>query len=75
MDDLDFTGSAVLARVLASLARDGIAFVACDIQQPVIKQLELDGLLETIGAEHVYGDTDDVIKAYKTQVLGEDPNA
>ncbi len=71
LDDLDFTGSAVLARVLATLAKEGITFVACDIQQPVLRELERDGLLETIGAEHVFGDTDDVIKAYKTQVLGE----
>ena len=74
LDDLDFTGSAVLARVLATLAKEGITFVACDIQQPVLRELERDGLLETIGAEHVFGDTDDVIKAYKTQVLGETPD-
>jgi high affinity sulfate transporter 1 len=71
MDDLDFTGSTVLARVLTGLTKEGITFVACDIQKPVLKELERDGLLATIGAEHVFGDTDDVIRAYKAQVLGE----
>ena len=71
MDDLDFTGSTVLVRVLAGLAKEGITFVACDIQKPVLKELERDGLLETIGAEHIFGDTDDVIRAYKAEVLGE----
>ena len=71
LDDLDFTGSAVLARILEKLSRDGIVFVVCDVQKPVLKELKRDGLLATIGAEHVFGDTDDVIKAYKAQVLGE----
>jgi MFS superfamily sulfate permease-like transporter len=75
MADLDFTGSTVLVRVLARLAKEGITFVACDIQKPVLRELERDGLLETIGAEHIFGDTDDVIKAYKAQVLGEAPDA
>ncbi len=75
MDDLDFTGSTVLARVLAAMTKEGITFVACDIQKPVLKELERDGLLETIGATHIFGDTDDVIRAYKSQVLGEAPNA
>ena len=71
MDDLDFTGSTVLARVLDAMAKEGVTFVACDIQKPVLRELERDGLLATIGAEHIFGDTDDVIRAYKAQVLGE----
>jgi sulfate permease, SulP family len=71
MDDLDYTGSAVLKRTLDGLAREGITFVACDVPAPVLQELERDGLLAQIGADHVFGDTDDVIKAYKSRVLGE----
>jgi SulP family sulfate permease len=71
VDDLDFTGSTILARVLTRLGKEGITFVACDIQKPVLTPLGRDGLLDPIGAEHVFGDTDDVIRAYKAQVLGE----
>ena len=71
LDDLDYTGSAVLKRVLDGLRKEGITFVACDVPEPVLQELERDGLLSEIGREHVFGDTDDVIKAYKSQVLGE----
>jgi high affinity sulfate transporter 1 len=70
-DDLDYTGSAALKRVLDGLRKEGIAFVACDVPEPVLQELERDGLLSEIGREHVFGDTDDVIKAYKRQALGE----
>ena len=70
MDDLDYTGSAILKRVLDRLRMEGITFVACDVPEPVLAELERDGLLAEIGREHVFGDTDDVIKAYKNQVLG-----
>ncbi len=75
MDDLDYTGSAVLKRVLDGLEQQGITFVACDVQEPVRQELERDGLLAAIGPDHVFGDTDDVIKAYKTRVLGEGHDA
>jgi SulP family sulfate permease len=71
LDDLDYTGSAVLKRVLDGLGKEGITFVACDVPEPVLRELERDGLLAEIGRENVFGDTDDVIKAYKRQVLGE----
>ena len=67
MDDLDYTGSAVLRRVLDGLRKQGITFVACDVPKPVLEELERDGLLDEIGEEHIFGDTDDVIKAYKSQ--------
>jgi len=71
LDDLDYTGSAVLERVLDGLRKEGITFVACDVPEPVLQELERDGLLSEIGSDHVFGDTDDVIKAFKSQVLGE----
>jgi len=71
LDDLDYTGSAVLKRVMDGLREEGITFVACDVPEPVLRELVRDGLLSEIGRDHVFGDTDDVIKAYKSQVLGE----
>jgi len=71
MDDLDYTGSAVLRRALDGLRKAGITFVACDVPEPVLRELERDGLLAEVGREHVFGDTDDVIKAFMSQVLGE----
>ena len=75
LDDLDYTGSAVLKRVLDRLQKEGITFVACDVPEPVLRELERDGLLAEIGREHVFGDTDDVIKAYKSLVLGQGRDA
>jgi sulfate permease, SulP family len=75
MDDLDYTGSAVLKRVLDGLRAADITFVTCDVPEPVRRELERDGLLDEIGPEHIFGDTDDVIRAYKSQVLSEDRDA
>jgi len=75
MDDLDYTGSAVLRRVLEGLRKEGITFVACDVPEPVLKELARDGLLAEIGEEHIFGDTDDVIKAYQSQMLAEGRDA
>jgi sulfate permease, SulP family len=75
LDDLDYTGSAVLDRVLKTLEKEGITFVACDVPEPVLRELERDGLLAEIGKEHIFGDTDDVIRAYKSRVLGEGSDA
>ena len=69
MDDLDYTGSALLRRALQTIRSEGITFVACDVPAPVIAELERDGLLEEIGREHIFGDTDDVVRAYKRQVM------
>jgi len=74
LDDLDYTGSALLTRILDALEKQGITFVVCDIQEPVRRELVRDGLLAQIGEENVFGDTDDVIRAYKERVLREDPD-
>jgi sulfate permease, SulP family len=65
MGDLDFTGSAVLRRGLEQLKQAGVTFVLCDIQDPVRAEMKKDGLLEIIGEEHVFADTDDVLAAYQ----------
>ena len=67
VNDIDFTAIEVLERVIKGLQENGITFVACDVQAPVRLELERDGLVTLIGPEHIFGDTDDVIKAYKEE--------
>ena len=69
MDDLDYTGSALLRRALEAFRSEGVTFVACDVPAPVLRELERDGLLDEMGRDHIFGDTDDVVREYKRRVL------
>jgi sulfate permease, SulP family len=73
LDDLDFTGSAVLKRVLEGLKEQGITFVICDLQEPVRAEFRRDGLLDMVGRDCVFGDTDDVLDAYSAQAKMREP--
>ena len=70
MDDLDYTGSAILRRGLDQLQQAGITFVLCDVQEPVLAEMKKDGLVDLIGEQHFFGDTDDVLRAYKALTAG-----
>ena len=65
MDDLDYTGSAVLRGTLDGARKRGVTMVFCDLQAPVRAELKRDGLLDVIGEQHIYGDVDDVLDAYR----------
>jgi len=65
IEDLDFSGSAVLRATLEELGRRGITFVASDIQEPVLAELKRDGLLEIIGEDHVFEGVGDALRAYR----------
>ena len=65
VNDVDFTATLWLERTVRELSRRGIRVVLCDVSDPVRGELRRDGLLELIRPEFVYGDTDDVIRAYK----------
>ena len=65
VEDLDFSGSAVLKATLEDLGRRGITFVATDVQEPVLAELKRDGLLEVIGEAHVFEGVGDVLRAYQ----------
>jgi sulfate permease, SulP family len=65
--DVDFTATAVLELIVRRLQQDGVTFVVCDVADPVLVEMKRDGLAALIGEEHIYGDTDDVIKAYKRE--------
>jgi SulP family sulfate permease len=65
IEDLDFSGSAVLKATIEALRRQGVTFALCDVQEPVMKELRRDGLLEIIGEEHVLDTPADVLRAYR----------
>ena len=65
IEDVDFSGSAVLKATIGELARHGITFVICDLQDPVADELKRDGLLELIGDALILDDMNDVLRAYR----------
>ena len=64
VEDLDFSGSAVLKGMVEGLAKRGITFVVCDVQDPVQAELKRDGLFDLIGDKFVFADVNDVLRAY-----------
>jgi MFS superfamily sulfate permease-like transporter len=65
IEDLDFSGSAVLKAIVEGLGKQGVTFVLCDVQDPVRAELERDGLLELIGADHVFDGPGEALQAYR----------
>jgi MFS superfamily sulfate permease-like transporter len=65
IEDLDYSGSAVLRATVDELGRRGVTFVACAVQEPVLAELKRDGLLEIIGEEHLFHAPADVLRAYR----------
>jgi MFS superfamily sulfate permease-like transporter len=65
IEDLGFSGSAVLKATIEALRKQGVTFALCDVQEPVMKELRRDGLLEIIGEEHVLATPADVLRAYR----------
>ena len=65
IEDLDFSGSAVLRATVDELGKRGVTFVACAVQEPVLAELKRDGLLEIIGEEHLFHAPADVLRAYR----------
>ena len=73
VNDVDFTATLWLERTVRELSNRDIRVVLCDVSGPVLGELKRDGLLDLIGPEHLFGDTDDVIKAYKEATGISDP--
>ncbi len=71
--DVDFTATLWLERTVRDLHARGITVVLCDVADPVRAELKRDGLLDLIGPQRVFGDTDDVIRAYKLETGITDP--
>jgi SulP family sulfate permease len=65
IEDLDFSGSAVLKATVQGLGKQGVTFVLCDVQDPVRAELKRDGLLGLIGEARIFEDANDVLRAFK----------
>lgn len=66
--DVDFTSAATLKKVYTQLKKLGITLVLCEVVQPVMNELDRDGITEMIGREHIFESVQDVIEAYKRSV-------
>lgn len=64
--DIDFTASDTLKNVYTQLEKQGIILVLSDVVQPVMNELDKDGIKKLIGKEHIFESVQDVIEAYKS---------
>jgi SulP family sulfate permease len=69
MSDLDYTGSRVLRQVLDQLDRDHLHFAIARAGHHVRTSLDRSGLLDRIGADHLYPSVDEAV----TGLLGSGP--
>jgi MFS superfamily sulfate permease-like transporter len=65
VEDVDFSGSAVLKAVVEELRKQDVTLVMSDVAEPVMAELQRDGLLDLIGKEHVFTGAQDMLAAYK----------
>jgi SulP family sulfate permease len=63
--DVDSTGVAVLADLADDLASRGITLALARVKAPVSAYLARAGVLEKVGAEHVYLEVDDAVAAFE----------
>lgn len=64
--DIDFTASYTLKNVYTQLEKMDITLVLSDVVQPVMNELDRDGITKLIGREHIFESVRDVIEAYKS---------
>jgi MFS superfamily sulfate permease-like transporter len=65
VEDVDFSGSAVLKAVVEELQKQDVTLVMSDVAEPVMAELQRDGLLDLIGKEHLFESAQDVLAAFK----------
>lgn len=65
MHDIDFTGTRVLGNTLAELERQDIVFALARAGDHLIENLARSGLLQRIGADHLYPSVDEAVKALR----------
>ncbi|MFA5331866.1 MAG: SulP family inorganic anion transporter [Methanoregula sp.] len=65
IQDIDFSGSEALRQIHGKLKKRGIELVLSSVEEPVMRQLERDHLIDCIGKDHVFEFTKDVIIAYQ----------
>jgi high affinity sulfate transporter 1 len=65
IQDIDFSGSEALKQLHRELKKRGVVLVMSSVEDPVMRQLERDNLVDLIGKEHIFEFTKDVIVAYQ----------
>lgn len=65
IQDIDFSGSEALRQLHGELRKRGIVLVLSSVEEPVMRQLERDHLIDLIGKDQVFEFTKDVIVAYQ----------
>jgi MFS superfamily sulfate permease-like transporter len=63
--DIDFTATEALKKVYTQLQKMSITLVLSDVVQPVMNELDRDGITKMIGKDHIFESVHDVIEAYK----------
>jgi sulfate permease, SulP family len=66
--DVDFTSIETFKKVCAQLNKMGVTLVLSDVVQPVMNELDRDGITEVIGRKHIFESVQDVIEAYKRAI-------
>lgn len=63
--DIDFTSAETLKKVYIQLQKLDITLVLSEVVQPVMSELDRDGITQMIGKDHIFESVQDVIEAYK----------
>ncbi len=63
--DIDFTSAKALKKVYIQLQKLGITLVLSEVVEPVMNELDKDGITKMIGRDHIFESVQDVIEAYK----------
>jgi len=63
--DIDFTSAKALKKVYIQLQKMGITLVLSEVVQPVMNELDRDGITKMIGRDLIFESVQDVIEAYK----------
>lgn len=63
--DIDFTATEALKKVYIQLQKMSITLVLSDVVQPVMNELDRDGITKMIGKDRIFESVYDAIEAYK----------
>ncbi|WP_321419510.1 SulP family inorganic anion transporter [uncultured Methanomethylovorans sp.] len=65
IEDIDFTSIEALKNVFTQLQQMNITLVLSEVVQPVMNELDRDGITAMIGKDHIFESVQDVIEAYR----------
>jgi len=65
IDDIDFTGGKTLAELADQLHGRNVVLAMCEVDDKVRRELDLFGITEKIGAEHIYETVEDALEAFR----------